>query len=193
MVGEPTPARALSRPKFALPPVLGRFPLGRPPPGLPPPWKLPLPLGRLLKLLLGRSPLGEIVRELLLLGRLKLRSMLGELVRGELELMLCELLRGALLRGDELMLGELLRGEELMLDELLRGELLCELLGRLPPGPPPPGRRPCALPGMARAKAAAVKAITAIECKFFFSIMCGILLFANVSMLYVREVFRTII
>ena len=169
MVGEPTPARALSRPK----------------------------------LVLGRSPLGEIVRELLLLGRLKLRSMLGELVRGELELMLCELLRGdelmlgellrgALLRGDELMLGELLRGEELMLDELLRGELLCELLGRPPPGPPP-GRRPCALPGMARAKAAAVKAITAIECKFFFSIMCGILLFANVSMLYVREVFRTII
>lgn len=125
--------------------------------------------------------------------------MLGELVRGELELMLCELLRGdelmlgELLRGDELMLGELLRGEELMLDELLRGELLCELLGRLPPGPPPPGRRPCALPGMARAKAAAVKAITAIECRFFFSIMCGILLFANVSMLYVREVFRTII
>ena len=182
MVGEPTPARALSRPKLVLPPVLGRFPP---------------------KLLLGRSPLGEIVRELLL-GRLKLRSMLGELVRGELELMLCELLRGdelmlgellrgALLRGDELMLGELLRGEELMLDELLRGELLCELLGRPPPGPPPPGRRPCALPGMARAKAAAVKAITAIECKFFFSIMCGILLFANVSMLYVREVFRTII
>jgi len=120
-------------------------------------------------------------------------------VRGELELMLCELLRGdelmlgELLRGDELMMGELLRGDELMLDELLRGELLCELLGRLPPGPPPPGRRPCALPGMARAKAAAVKAITAIECRFFFSIMCGILLFANVSMLYVREVFRTII
>ena len=63
------------------------------------------------------------------------------------------------------MLGALLRGEELMLEELLRGEELCELLGRLPPRPPPPGRRPCALPGTARARAAAVMAITANECK----------------------------
>ena len=78
---------------------------------------------------------------------------------------------GALLRGEELMLDELLRGEELILEELLRGEELCELLGRLPPGPPPPGRRPCALPGTARARAAAVMAITANECRLFLSIV----------------------
>ena len=41
----------------------------------------------------------------------ELELMLCELLRGD-ELMLGELLRGALLRGDELMLGELLRGEE---------------------------------------------------------------------------------
>lgn len=102
--------------------------------------------------------------------------MLGELLRGD-ELMLGELLRGdelmlgELLRGDELMLGELLRGDELMLGELLRGDELCELLGRLPPMPPPPGRRPWALPGTARTSAAAVMAITANDCRLFLSIV----------------------
>jgi len=78
---------------------------------------------------------------------------------------------GELLRGDELMLGELLRGDELMLGELLRGDELCELLGRLPPMPPPPGRRPWALPGTARTSAAAVMAITANDCRLFLSIV----------------------
>ena len=106
-------------------------------------------------------------------------------MRGVLELMLGELLRGDEGRGDELILGELLRGallrgDELMLGALLRGDELCELLGRLPPMLPPPGRRPCALPGTARARAAAVMAITANECRFFLSIMLCILLFANI-------------
>ncbi len=105
--------------------------------------------------------------------------MLCELLLGD-ELMLGELLRGALLRGDELMLGALLRGDELMLGALLRGDELCELLGRLPPMLPPPGRRPCALPGTARARAAAVMAITANECRFFLSIVLCILLSANI-------------
>ena len=148
-----------------------------------------LPVGRLLLIVV----FGRLVT---LLGRLTGRSMLGDVVRGVLELMLGELLRGTegrgvelmlceLLLGDELMLGELLRGallrgDELMLGALLRGDELCELLGRLPPMLPPPGRRPCALPGTARARAAAVMAITANECRFFLSIVLCILLFVNI-------------
>lgn len=104
--------------------------------------------------MLGRLLTGE-------LGRLTL----GELLRGE------ELTLGELLRGEELTLEELLRGDELMLGELLRGDELCELLGRLPPMPPPLGRRPWALPGTARTSAAAVMAITANDCRLFLSIV----------------------
>lgn len=96
------------------------------------------------------------------------------------ELTLCELLRGVELTLGELLRGDAVRGAELTLGELLRGDELCELLGRLPPMLPPPGRRPCALPGTARARAAAVMAITANECRFFLSIMMCILLFANI-------------
>lgn len=131
-------------------------------------------LGRLLTWLLGA--LGRLLKLEELRGE---ELMLGELLRGE-ELMLGELLRGEELRGEELMLDELLRGEELMLDELL---------GRPPPKPPPPGRRPCALLGTASAIAAAVTAITANECKFFLSIMCSICCFVN-NLLCVRKSFR---
>ena len=186
MVGLPTLERALSRPKLVLPPVLGRLP-----PLSFPPWKPPLPLGRVFilgELVVRLLLTGELGRLLFIcvLGRLLTLGELGRLLDGELgrlldgelgRLTLGELLRGdelmlgELLRGDELMLGELLRGDELMLGELLRGDELCELLGRLPPIPPPPGRRPWALPGTARTRAAAVIAITANDCKLFLSIV----------------------
>lgn len=93
----------------------------------------------------------------------------GELGRGELDIeLLGRLVDGELGRGelDIELLGRLVDGE------LWRGELDIELLGRLPPGlPGPPGRRPCALEGTARAMAAAVNAIDAIECKYFLSIV----------------------